>query len=163
MGRTDTTPQFRGRDLDDPAEIAEMVRRFYADVAQDDLLGPMFEEVARVDWAEHIPKLTRFWCRAILGLPGYEGNPFRAHLDVHTERSFTEAQFIRWLDLFHETLDGGWAGPNVEQAKQMGRRVAAVHSNQLIGEPVIYEPPDTPVGHSPTPGNNPESVELWST
>jgi truncated hemoglobin YjbI len=27
------------RDLDTPDEIAEMVRRFYADVAQDDLLG----------------------------------------------------------------------------------------------------------------------------
>ena len=26
------------RDLDDPEEIAEMVRRFYADVAMDDLL-----------------------------------------------------------------------------------------------------------------------------
>ena len=30
------------RDLDDPDEIAEMVRRFYQDVAQDELLGPMF-------------------------------------------------------------------------------------------------------------------------
>jgi len=34
------------RDLDTPEEIAEMVRRFYADVAQDDLLGPMFNDVA---------------------------------------------------------------------------------------------------------------------
>ena len=41
------------RDLDDPDEIAEMVRRFYQDVAQDELLGPMFEEVAQVDWSAH--------------------------------------------------------------------------------------------------------------
>src|SRR5262245_10615178 len=57
-------------DLNDPTEIAEMVRRFYADVAQDDLLGPMFNEVAQVDWAEHLPKLTAFWCRALLSMPG---------------------------------------------------------------------------------------------
>ena len=57
-------------DLDSPEEIAEMVRRFYADVAMDDLLGPMFNDVARVDWSEHLPKLTAFWCRALLGLPG---------------------------------------------------------------------------------------------
>ena len=43
-----------------------MVRRFYADVTQDDLLGPMFNEVARVHWSEHLPKLTAFWCRALL-------------------------------------------------------------------------------------------------
>jgi hemoglobin len=58
------------RDLDTPEEITEMVRRFYADVAQDDLLGPMFNDVARVDWSEHLPKLTDFWCRALLDLPG---------------------------------------------------------------------------------------------
>ena len=64
-----------------------MVRRFYADVAQDDLLGPMFNEVARVDWSEHLPKLTAFWCRALLGQPGYSGNPFRAHTLVHAKRA----------------------------------------------------------------------------
>ena len=63
----------RERDLDSPEEIAEMVRRFYQDVAQDDLLGPMFNDVAQVDWAEHLPKLAAFWCRALLGLPGYQG------------------------------------------------------------------------------------------
>lgn len=56
-------------DLDSVEEIAEMVRRFYADVAMDDLLGPVFEEVAQVDWAEHLPKLTAFWARALLGEP----------------------------------------------------------------------------------------------
>jgi hemoglobin len=66
------------RDLDSPEEIAEMVRRFYADVAQDDLLGPMFNEVARVDRSEHLPELSAFWCRALLDQLGYVGNPFRA-------------------------------------------------------------------------------------
>jgi truncated hemoglobin YjbI len=79
----------RERDLDSPEEIAEMVRRFYQDVAQDDLLGPMFNDVAQVDWAEHLPKLAAFWCRALLGLPGYQGNPFRAHTLVHAQEPFT--------------------------------------------------------------------------
>src|SRR3546814_2135590 len=75
------------RDLDDESEIAEMVRRFYADVAQDDLLGPMFNDVAQVDWSEHLPKLTAFWSRALLGRSGYAGNPFRAHALVPGQRS----------------------------------------------------------------------------
>ena len=124
------------RDLDSAAEIAEMVRRFYADVAMDDLLGPMFEEVARVDWSEHLPKLTAFWCRALLGQPGYSGNPFRAHADVHEQRPFTAAHFERWLTLFHETLELGWIGPRARRASELARDVARVHRGQLIGEPV---------------------------
>lgn len=140
MGTPDVERLWRGRDLDDPDEIAEMVRRFYADVAQDDLLGPMFNEVARVDWSEHLPKLAAFWCRALLSMPGYEGNPYRAHQLIHDRRAFTTAHFERWLDLFHETVDLGWAGPKAEQAKAMGRKVAMVHSKQIIGAPVLYQP-----------------------
>jgi hemoglobin len=123
-------------DLDDPAEIAEMVRRFYADVAQDDLLGPLFNDVARVDWNEHLEKLTAFWCRALLSQPGYQGNPYRAHLAVHEQHPFTAAHFERWLVLFDDTLDTGWRGPRTEHARAFATRVAQVHSNQLVGRPV---------------------------
>src|SRR5690606_39433229 len=115
------------RDRDTPEEIAEMVRRFYADVAQDSLLGPMFNDVARVDWSAHLPKLTAFWCRALLGLPGYAGNPFRAHALVHLQQPFTLAHFERWLTLFHETIELGWSGPSAQRALELARNVARVH------------------------------------
>jgi hemoglobin len=123
----------RHRDLDRPEEVAELVRRFYADVAQDDLLGPMFNDVARVDWSEHLPKLTAFWCRALFGIPGYVGNPFRAHADVHAQRAFTTRHFVRWLSLFEENLSLGWHGPYAEKALQLARDVARVHHHQLTG------------------------------
>lgn len=134
----------RGRDLDDEVEITELVRRFYADVAQDDRLGPLFNQVARVDWSEHLPKLTAFWCRILLSQPGYRGNPLRAHVEVHERRPFTRADFERWLDLFHEHVDIGWSGPKAEQAKAFARRVAGVHSHQLIGAAVEYQPGGEP-------------------
>ena len=140
MDTFEATPRWRDRDLDDPVEIAEMVRRFYADVAQDDVLGPVFHDVAHVDWSAHLPKLTAFWCRLLLSMPGYEGNPYRRHQLVHARRAFTPAHFERWLELFHETLDAGWAGPRVEQAKAFARKVAMVHSRALLGEPVAWEP-----------------------
>lgn len=121
------------RDLDTPDEIAEMVRRFYQGVAQDDLLGPVFEDVAQVDWATHLPKLTAFWCRALLGLEGYSGNPFRAHAEVHERSPFTHDHFHRWLDLFHDTVESGWTGPNVDRALALAHNVARVHAGQLVG------------------------------
>ncbi|MGV3760767.1 MAG: group III truncated hemoglobin [Actinomycetota bacterium] len=129
------------RDLDSPEEIAEMVRRFYADVAQDDLLGPLFNDVARVDWSDHLPKLTAFWCRALLGLQGYAGNPFRAHALVHLQQPFTHAHFERWLSLFHDTVELGWQGPSAQRALELARNVARVHSQQLVGEAYLFEAP----------------------
>jgi len=123
------------RDLDSPAEIAEMVRRFYQDVAQDDLLGPMFNDVAQVDWSEHLPKLTAFWCRALLGIEGYSGNPYRAHSLVNDQAPFTVAHFERWLDLFHDAIELGWTGPNAQRAVALAHNVARVHAGQLIGHP----------------------------
>ena len=116
-----------------------MVRRFYADVAMDDLLGPMFNDVAQVDWSEHLPKLAAFWCRALLGVAGYSGNPFRAHALVHAKQPFTPGHFERWLSLFHETLDLGWVGPNVDRARALAEKVARVHSDQLLGRAVTVD------------------------
>lgn len=124
-------------DLDTPEAVAEMVRRFYGAVAQDGLLGPVFEDVAGVDWGEHLPLLTSFWCRMLLGRPGYDGNPLAAHRRVHAVAPFTAAHFVRWLELFHETLDEGWAGPHVQQAKRLAARVARVHGQQLGDAPPL--------------------------
>jgi len=121
------------RDLDTPAEITEMVRRFYQDVAQDDLLGPMFNDVAQVDWNEHLPKLAAFWARALLGIEGYVGNPYRAHALINDRAPFTVAHFDRWLELFHDTVELGWTGPNAQRALTLAHNVARVHASQLVG------------------------------
>jgi hemoglobin len=137
----DTPRASPSSDLDSPEQIAEMVRRFYSDVTQDDLLGPMFNDVAKVDWSEHIPKLADFWCRALLGRPGYTGNPYRAHALVHARESFTAAHFERWLSLFHETLELGWTGPLTARALDIAENVARVHSHQLITRGVSVRSP----------------------
>lgn len=122
-------------DLDDADQVAEFVRRFYQGVAQDDLLGPLFNDVARVDWAEHLPKLTAFWCRALFGDEGYSGNPFRAHQLIHERSPFSTAHFERWLGLFADTLDDGWSGPFATRALEMAQRVAEVHHRALVDRP----------------------------
>jgi hemoglobin len=123
------------RDLDSPEEIAEMMRRFYADVAQDDLLGPMFNEVARVDRSEHLPELSAFWCRALLDQLGYVGNPFRATRGAR-EPSLHTRPFRALADAVPRNLQLGWAGPHAERAGQLADNVARVHRQHLIGQPV---------------------------
>lgn len=118
-------------DLDCEQQVAEMVRRFYGRVEVDELLGPIFNDVANVDWAEHLPKLRAFWCRALLGLPGYRGNPYARHAAVHAVSPLSSEHFARWLELFENNLDAGWSGPNAERARTLARNVARVHASQL--------------------------------
>jgi hemoglobin len=122
-------------DVSTPTDVALLVRMFYAAVDQDELLGPMFNDVAEVDWSEHLPKLTAFWCRALFGTHGYRGNPFARHRAVHERCPFTAAHFVRWLELFEETIDDNWCGAYADTMKLLARSVARVHSGQLIGEP----------------------------
>lgn len=125
-------------DIDTPDDVDDLVREFYGAVAQDSLLGPMFNDVAQVDWSAHLPKLTAFWCRFLFAMPGYQGNPYAMHKEVHHKSPFTVAHFERWLELFDETLEDGWEGPNVERMKGLARKVAQVHGQQLVGRHVSF-------------------------
>jgi truncated hemoglobin YjbI len=61
------------RDLGTRADVHDLVVHFYREVALDDLLGPVFGEVAEVDWAVHIPRLIDYWSLVLLGDRGYDG------------------------------------------------------------------------------------------
>lgn len=134
-----TIPPAPTGDLESPDDVADMVRRFYGDVAQDELLGPMFNDVAKVDWSEHLPKLTLFWCRTLFGIRGYTGNPFHEHAKIHARQPFTPAHFERWLELFTETVDLGWTGPRADHVKKLAYNVARVHREQLLGRSEVIE------------------------
>ena len=127
---------FRNCDLDSELEITELMKRFYSDVAQDDLLGHVFNDVAHVDWNEHLVKIKDFWCRMLLGIGDYRANPLESHVKIHQLENFTHDEFRRWLELFQAHVDAGWEGPYAQEIKRKAVKVALVHSRLLIGEPL---------------------------
>ncbi len=127
---------FRNRDLDNEEEIGILVQRFYGDVAQDELLGHIFNDVAHVNWDAHLPKIKQFWSKMLLGIPGYEGNPLAAHEKIHLLEPFTHEHFRRWLELFQETVDLGWEGPYAQEIKRKAVKITLIHSRILTGEPL---------------------------
>lgn len=126
----------RDRDLDSPAEIDVLMEWFYGDVAQDELLGHIFNDVAHVQWDSHIPHIGQFWKRMMFGEAGYVGNPLEAHQNIHDIEPFTHAHFQRWLELFQENVDLGWTGPYAQEIKRKAVKIALVHSRFLTGTPL---------------------------
>lgn len=137
------TNEFRNCDLDNENEISILVQRFYSDVAQDEILGHIFNDVAHVNWDEHIPKIKQFWMKMLLGIDGYEGNPLEEHIKINMLEAFTHEHFRRWLELFQETVDMGWQGEYAQEIKRKAVKVALVHSRLLTGEPLDVQIPIT--------------------
>jgi hemoglobin len=121
------------RDLDSRAAIHDLVVHFYREVVFDELLEPMFGEVAEVDWSIHMPKLVDYWCRVILGQPGYDGYLLGAHRHLHDLEPLTTELFDRWYALWVDAVDSGWAGPNAELAKSHAIRIGRVLARRIIG------------------------------
>ncbi len=131
---------FEERDLDTGADIEDLVRAFYRQVAMDDLLGPVFA-AAGVDWSVHIPKLVDFWAGQLLGERAYDGNPLLAHRPVNARTPFTAAHYQRWLDLFETEVDRGYSGPMADLAKHRAGRIASALRRLLAGAAVPAEGP----------------------
>jgi hemoglobin len=120
------------RDLDSRAQIHDLVVAFYREVVLDVLLGPVFEEVAEVDWSVHIPKLIDYWCRVLLGQPGYDGHLLAPHQDVHERGPFRPELFDRWYRLFAASIEARWEGPIADRAKTHAARMAATLARRIL-------------------------------
>lgn len=130
--RLDRSTSVELPDLETHRDIEKLVVGFYRDAAVDELLGPVFESAA-VDWPSHIATLTDFWAWQLLSEPGYQGNPLVAHRPAHARTPFTDAHFERWLELFEDTVDRLFSGPNASAAKQRASKMAAALRRLLPG------------------------------
>lgn len=77
------------------AKIALLLRHFYADVRQHNLIGPIF--TAKIaNWPEHLEKIADFWSGATGGPPLYRGGmPFK-----HIPLALNSTHFEAWLGLW---------------------------------------------------------------
>lgn len=129
----------RGRDLDSEEEIVEMVTRQYVDVAQDDLLAPYFNfGPGFIDWQSHIRTVADYWCHVLLYAPGYEIDVIEGHRHLHVRAAFTAELFGRWLDIFHDTFNGGWVGPKAAAANKRATGMAWAMAQRFLGHGAWY-------------------------
>ena len=122
------------QDLNSRAQIHDLVVSFYREIVFDEMLEPVFAEVAEVDWALHIPKLIDYWCRVILRQPGYDGYILEAHQHVHDLKPLEVEHFDRWYGLWVETIDTRWAGPLADLAKEHATRMGGTLARRLMND-----------------------------
>ncbi|RYD68884.1 MAG: group III truncated hemoglobin [Verrucomicrobiaceae bacterium] len=113
-------------ELADRAGIERLVNAFYDKVRRDDMLGFIFNDVAKTDWAAHLPKMYAFWETVIFGTGGFSGNPLAAHMRLVPLTEMGRPQFDRWLAVFVETVDELFSGAKAEHIKSCAADMANV-------------------------------------
>lgn len=106
------------KDLETTEDIRLLVDSFYARVREDDVIGFVFNDVAKVNWALHLPKMYAFWEAILFGNAGFKGNPMAVHIQLDQIEPLTEAHFDRWKQLWDYTVQTNFFGPTAEKAKK---------------------------------------------
>ncbi|KAA3440754.1 group III truncated hemoglobin [Rufibacter hautae] len=114
-------------DITTEEDIKRLVDAFYDHVNQDELLSPVFNEFARVDWEHHLPKMYEFWSTVLFGSMAYKGQPFPKHLALPVDRT----HFTRWIALFTQTVEELFAGEMAELAKQKATSIANIFQMKM--------------------------------
>jgi hemoglobin len=105
-------------------DIELLVNSFYEKVEQDELIGHIFNDIAKVNWQHHLPKMYDFWETILLGQKGFKGNPMEVHFKLNQIHPLLAEHFGRWKSIFFETVDEHFEGEFADLAKQKAQSIA---------------------------------------
>lgn len=114
------------KDISNRADIQLLVNSFYEKVRRDEVIGYIFNDIAKVNWEHHLPRMYDFWEDVLFQTGGFTGNPMTLHLQLHQQSPFLPAHFDRWLHLFLSTVDELFDGEKAELAKQRAHSIATI-------------------------------------
>ncbi|MDE0952184.1 MAG: group III truncated hemoglobin [Halioglobus sp.] len=112
-------------DLDSRESIEFFVDLFYERLLADDLLAPIFIDVAEIELMVHLPHIKDYWCKLLLGEKRYQRHTMNIHRQLHAKRPLQSMDFRRWLNFFTSTVDANFAGQKAQRAKQVAASIAA--------------------------------------
>ncbi|MEZ5003767.1 MAG: group III truncated hemoglobin [Chitinophagales bacterium] len=111
-------------DITNRKDIELLVNTFYEKIRSNPVLGYIFDDVAKVNWETHLPKMYSFWASILLGEHSFSGNPMQKHIALSKITEMTDKEFSEWLHLFTVTVDELFFGENANEAKLRADNIA---------------------------------------
>ncbi|MBK8195435.1 MAG: group III truncated hemoglobin [Lewinellaceae bacterium] len=122
-------------DISTSEDVKQLINTFYEKVQRDDVIGYIFNDIAKVNWSAHLPVMRMpsgiFCCWAMPTPIG--GNPIQKHFDLHARHPLKAAHFDRWLALFQSTVDELFEGSNADNAKFRAYAIAETWKPKFDG------------------------------
>ncbi|RFC54687.1 group III truncated hemoglobin [Brumimicrobium aurantiacum] len=115
------------KDIQNRADLRQLVHAFYDKIREDDMLGPIFNGHIKEDqWPSHLEKLTDFWETNLFGVPKFKGSPPQAHVEVDHNMNYgiTQEHFARWIQLWFDTIKTLFEGKVADRAMNAARKMS---------------------------------------
>lgn len=121
-------------DIRNRKDIEILVNTFYDRVKTDDVIGYLFNDVAKVNWERHLPKMYDFWENILFFTANYEGNPMAKHKELHQKSPMNPSHFGHWNKLFIETVDALFEGQKAEEIKNRAMNISAAMMYKTLSQ-----------------------------
>jgi len=108
------------KDITTLEDIKTMVNSFYSQVRENELIGPIFDEVIRDRWGVHLEKMYTFWQTILFDEHTYFGSPFPPHAKLPV----SAIHFEQWVTIFNQNMDNLFEGPKADEAKWRAEKMA---------------------------------------
>jgi hemoglobin len=118
------------RDIETRADIEEILTKFYKIVIYDEEIGHHFDDL---DLEVHLPIIADFWEKVLFGNPVYFNNPLAVHQKLHEKFPLKSEHFIRWVEIFGQTVDDAFAGEMAGTAKFRAQTIGHSLDQRLNG------------------------------
>ncbi len=118
-------------DIQNRQDIDRLMNAFYSKAMNDDVIGYIFTDVAKLDLEHHLPIIGDFWETIVFQDPIYAKhgrNPLEVHGKLNAKTPLLPEHFKRWLEIFNGTTDELFDG---EKADFIKIRAAAIATRML--------------------------------
>ena len=112
-------------DIKNRKDIEKLVNAFYVKIKVDTSINYFFNEVAKVKWEEHLPKMYDFFENILFSSGNYEGNPMATHQELNKKSPVSSDHFKHWNKLFGDAVDELFIGKNAEEIKERAKNISA--------------------------------------
>ena len=117
--------------LESREDIELLVNKFYEKVGQDKTIGFFFNDVAKVNWDHHLPKMYGFWETLLFGQISYKGNPMAVHFPINEKVAIEKHHFAHWLRLWTETVEENFTGEIADMAINKATNIANLMAHKM--------------------------------
>lgn len=121
------------KDITTRGDIELLVNEFYDRVKQDEIIGFIFIDVAKVNWEKHLPVMYDFFENMLFYTGSYTGNPMELHKKINSHLPLKVQHFEQWELLFNTTVDELFVGTTANLVKQRAMSISKVIQSKILG------------------------------
>ena len=111
-------------DILSSSDVTKLIKSFYEKL----LKSSIKHHFKNLNLEEHLPRVDSFWNATLFPENAYANNLMEKHMHLPLQKG----DFKVWLNLFWETVDELYVGPNAETTKNRASSIAYIMQKKLL-------------------------------